>query len=177
MAGSLEDADTNLANEVGIHGYHTLAFWSGRYSWMPDHRKDPNHTISPLLKPHETEIYHIKPVTPGSTQYIGSDLHFSCGKEVRSFRIAPDENKLYIRLVTTYHRTGSVFVFIPRTDLDQIQIWVTGQKLQRRCSAVGNVPKASNNGIHHLLAGQVVQIPIEIFSDKRENDGEIEIMY
>ncbi|GAX29450.1 hypothetical protein FisN_16Hh109 [Fistulifera solaris] len=183
LGGTLEDNEeastdsfsSTKASEPGRHGYHTLAFWSCKYNWIPDHRKNPEQTISRRLNAHETEIYHIKPVTPENPQYIGGNLHFSCGKEVRSFYVNFNNNRARICLETNYYRNGSILMYIPRTTLDKLQITVTG-KPESQWSAVGNIPRISDNGSHQL-AGRVVQIPIEIFADKRPHDGEIEIEY
>lgn len=178
--GSLEEseeasADSFSSYEPGRHGYHTLAFWSCKYNWIPDLRKDSEQTISRRLNAHATEIFHIKPVTPERPQYIGSNLHFSCGKEVRSFQVNFNNNKAKVCLETTYCRNGSILLYIPRTTLDKLQVTVTG-RAESQWSAVGNIPRISDNGSHQL-AGRVVQIPVEIFADKRPRDGEIEVEY
>jgi len=159
-------------NVVGIHGYHTFGFWSSKYSWLPDHRQGVEQTISRKLNPHETEIYHVKPVTPDAPQYIGSDLHFSCGKEVRSFLVT--KHSITITLDTSYHRVGRVFVFLPRMTIEHVRVTVGGSV--GRCTAVGNTPKVSDNGSPRL-AGRIVQIPVVIHSDGRPQDGEIVIEY
>ena len=179
--GSLEDSEEastdsfSSISEPGRHGYHTLAFWSCKYSWLPDHRKNTEQTISRRLNAHETEIYHIKAVTPERPQYIGGNLHFSCGKEVRSFYVNFNNNRAKVCLETNYYRNGSVLLYIPRTTLEKLQVTVAG-KPEGQWSAVGNIPRISDNGSHQL-AGRVIQIPVEIFADKRPQDGEIEIDY
>ena len=120
--------------------------------------------------PHETEIYHIKEVTPDQPQYIGSNLHFSCGKEVRSFQISASQVNIY--LDTTYYRVGQVFVFIPRTSTSHLRVSVNGEP--SRCDAVGNTPKVSDNGSPRLV-GRVVAIPVTVYADGRDNDGAIQI--
>jgi len=56
-------------------GYHVFGFWSSKYSWLAnpkeDENDDPDHTVCKLLRPHETEVFHIKRVTPDTPQYIG----------------------------------------------------------------------------------------------------------
>lgn len=64
------------------HGYHVFGFWSSRYSWLAScggEYDDDNatvddfdHSVSKLLRPHETEVFHIKKVTPDTAQYIGT---------------------------------------------------------------------------------------------------------
>ena len=67
------------------HGYHVLAFWSSRYSWLPPQKLSSEQPQSKRLDSHETEIFHIKRVSPEYPQYVGSDLHFSCCKEIFRF--------------------------------------------------------------------------------------------
>jgi hypothetical protein len=162
------------SNDVGLHGYHALAFWSSNYSWLPQHceQHGSEETISRKLSAHETEIYHIKPVIPDEPQYIGSDLHFSCGKEVRVFRAF--KNMVIITLDTTYHRVGQVFVYIPRTRTDNLRVTVCGEP--GRCDAIGNTPRVGSNG-SPLLAGRVIRVRVIVHADERPLDGEIKIEY
>jgi hypothetical protein len=44
-----------------------------------------NNPLIKKIKPHATEIFHIMPAEPSRAQYIGSDLHFSCGFKANSF--------------------------------------------------------------------------------------------
>lgn len=133
--------------EVGFHGYHVLAFWSSKYSWLPQDCQKVGciQTISRKLNAHETEIFHVKAVTPETPQYIGSDLHFSCGKEVRSFRVLSN-NIVLISLDTTYHRMGHIFVYIPQVRTDGVKATVGG--VPGRCDAVGNTPALMTMGVH-----------------------------
>jgi hypothetical protein len=61
--------------KASCHGYHVFAFWSSKYSWIAhskeDGNDDPEHTVCKRLRPHETELFHIKKVTPDLPQYIG----------------------------------------------------------------------------------------------------------
>jgi hypothetical protein len=76
---------TDSGLDDDIHGYHVFGFWSSRYSWLAscgddeygdeDEEKrvdDFEHSVSKLLRPHETEVFHIKKVTPDTAQYIGT---------------------------------------------------------------------------------------------------------
>jgi hypothetical protein len=165
----------------GEHGYHVFAFWSSRYSWLgPIARHEGSsgagaghdYTVSKLLGAHATEIFHIKPVTPDAPQYIGSDLHFSCGRELRSFRASRD--CLEIRLVSEYKRAGRVFVFIPRSTLESVR--VTARGAPGRWTAVGNTPKVSDNGSPRLI-GRIISIPIMIRADGFSDDGHIHVSF
>lgn len=175
--GIFDSEDSLFGSSLTKHpdGYHTFAFWSSRYAWLPDRFRNPDgsiETISKKLLAHETEIYHIKPVTPDQPQYIGSNLHFSCGKEVRLFRAY--SNKVNIFLETTYHRVGDVFVFIPRTTTSNLRVTVGGQPA--RATAVGNVPHVNDSGTSQLI-GRVVCIHVVIHADGRDDDGAIKIEY
>lgn len=60
---------------VAPNGYHVFAFWSSKYSWLSHHKEDekddPDHVVCKTLRPHETELFHIKRVTADMPQYIG----------------------------------------------------------------------------------------------------------
>jgi hypothetical protein len=158
----------------GQHGYHVFAFWSSKYTWIPDHRRaqehGPDSTISKKLAAHETEIFHSKPVTPHTPQYIGSDLHFSCGQEVRLFRIS--KNTIHISLKTAYNRVGHVFVFVPTQNSDRIRATVNGAK--GRWNTVGNTPKVNENGSPRLL-GRIIRIMVVVHADGSPHDGQIQL--
>lgn len=164
-----------LSRDYGEYGYHVFAFWSAKYSWLPTIKHEgehgPEQTISKRLPPHATEIFHIRPVKPGEPQYVGSDLHFSCGREVRSF--AATEKSLCLGLNTDYHRTGRIFVFIPKASTESIRVSVRGR--EARWVLVGNTPKVNGNGSTPRLLGRVIAIPVTIMSDGNELDGEIRI--
>lgn len=80
--GSANDTDTlpdeDAEDSEGSHGYHIFAFWSSKYSWLADHKEDenddPDHTVCKKLRAHETELIHIKQVTPNLPQFIGMSL-------------------------------------------------------------------------------------------------------
>jgi len=164
--------------EYGKHGYHVFAFWSSRYSWIPrvEREDEPlphgghHHAISTKLGPHATEIFHIKPVIPDEPQYIGSDMHFSCGQELILFR--PDYNTLDLWLNTTYHRSGNIFVFVPRVSPSNIRVTVHGKT--GRWTTVGNTPSINENGSPRL-AGRVITIPVTVQADGSEDDGYVKI--
>jgi hypothetical protein len=96
----------------GQNGYHMLAFWGSKYVWVPSlHGEVSRQTLSKRLGPHETEIFHIKSVNPGSAQYIGSSLHYSCGYEVKSFSCSSSSATVQIRKEAL--RSGFIYVFVP----------------------------------------------------------------
>ena len=169
--------DEEKTRDYVEHGYHVLAFWSSRYSWLPPFARDadpgPEHTIGKRLGPHATEIFHIRPVTPDAPQYLGSDLHFSCGFELRCIRAGRD--RLSLRLRSEYRRAGRIFVFVPRTTLDNLRVTVNGTP-GRPPAVVGNTPVVGENGSPRLL-GRVIAIPVVVCADGSERDGHIEIEF
>jgi len=156
-------------------GYHVFAFWSGRYKWISIKGKDDDdsspYPISQRLHTHETEIFHIKKVTPGKPQYVGSDLHFSCGHEVLSFDTT-EKNKVKINLKTELSRVGHVFLFIPTVDTSHVNVSVAGKP--SRWSVIGNVP--DDVGPSHCC-GRIIRLMVVIHSDKSEKDGEVVVDY
>ena len=137
------------------YGYHVFGFWSSQYKWQSKvcHDDDPNpETITRKFRAHESEIYHIKRVTGNSPQYIGSDLHFTCGYEVRSFRSASNHGntRLSIVLRSNCERKGSIFVYIPRVNVSEVV------KVANGFSVTGTVPR---NG---TAIGRILRIPVEI---------------
>ncbi|KAK1743772.1 alpha-galactosidase [Skeletonema marinoi] len=85
--------------EKSENGYHVFSFWSSEYVWIPHETLVDN---SPLVK---------KLDDPTSCQYIGSDLHFSCGFEVSSF--VAGEKRVLIELKNNYAKKGSVYLYLP----------------------------------------------------------------
>jgi alpha-galactosidase len=174
--GTSEDSEETHLSE---HGYHVFAFWSSKYSWLPQMKvmndgelHSSDQTISKYLNAHATEIFHIKPVTPDWPQYIGSDFHFTCGQELLSFR--PSSNSLRLNLSTELQRSGRIFIFIPRVNIDKnVRVTVAGEP--GRWNTVGNTPRASVNGHPHSLLGRIISIMVTIRADKSPKDGQIEI--
>jgi len=78
---SSTDGQQDSAETSSSSGYHVFGFWSSKYSWLAEHnddeRSDPDQTVCKNLRPHETEVFHIKRVTPNSPQYIGKSLLLS----------------------------------------------------------------------------------------------------
>lgn len=76
--GDDRSTDSGLDDDEDFHGYHVFAFWSSKYSWIAntnadeDGEDDFEHSVGKLLRPHETEVFHIKKVTPDAAQYIGT---------------------------------------------------------------------------------------------------------
>jgi alpha-galactosidase len=118
-----------LGNDYGIKdcsgGYHVFTFWSSKYVWIPALSSHPSvqrrkrtggsrHKLSKRLGPHQSEIFHLKPVAPnGQPQYIGSDYHFTCGMEVKEW--TSDDHQLVIAFHPQFvqQKAGKVFLSIP----------------------------------------------------------------
>ena len=129
--------------------------------------------ISQRLQSHETEIFHIRKVTPRTPQYVGSDLHFSCGHEVLSFDTS-EKNRVKISLKTELSRVGHVFVFVPTVDTSHVQVTVAGES--SRWSVVGSVPDRESSVSSHCC-GRIIRAMVVIRSNKTENDGQVVIDY
>jgi Melibiase len=75
--GSSRDSEgfLGLEEEDDSYGYHVFSFWASKYSWLASHKEDanddPDHTVCRTLRPHQTELFHIKKVAPDKPQYIG----------------------------------------------------------------------------------------------------------
>lgn len=156
-------------------GYHVFSFWCGRYSWLSAKAKRGDasrpHPITRRLLAHETEIFHIRKVTPGRPQYVGSDLHFSCGHEVLSFDDS-EKNRVKIALKTELSRVGHLFLFIPVVDTSHVQVFVAGSP--SRWSVIGNVP--DEDGSPHCC-GRIVRVMVVVHSDRSDGDGEVIVNY
>mmetsp|Transcript_22526 Transcript_22526/g.62579 ORF Transcript_22526/g.62579 Transcript_22526/m.62579 type:complete len:1110 (-) Transcript_22526:33-3362(-) len=171
-------ADTFLDDEDGSknanqHGYHVLGFWSSRYSWLPPQSESgEQETIKSRLEAHETEIFHVKRVEPELPQYIGSDLHFSCCKEVLSF--VATTSSIQIELKSDYDRVGSILVFLPVINTQNVKVAVNGTPGQ--WVTVGNTPKVAENGSPRLV-GRVIRIMVVVHAEGEVQDGQISIEF
>lgn len=168
---SLSSSDVN-GDKVG--GYHVFSFWSGRYCWIPTKTTEDDSTnrdlISRRMAPHSTEIFHIRPVTRGIPQYVGSDLHFSCGYEVLSFEQGANPNKVRIQLKTDLNRIGHVYLFVPTVDTSHLRVTVAGEP--GRWSVFGNTPK---EGGPTNCCGRIIRIKVIIHANGSKGDGEISV--
>ena len=181
--------------ELSDCGFHVFSFWSTEYTWIP-HQVSQLHILNltrrfisfflllfqtlldndPLIKrlaPHETEIFHIKPANPSRPQYIGSDLHFSCGFEVLSFQCGPKYVNLSLK--NNYKKSGSVFIFIPQSGSDDsIAAQVNGK------SGVVEIvarPAINNGKSESSYTGTVIKVKVQITGARTEPDGEIKISW
>mmetsp|Transcript_24647 Transcript_24647/g.57861 ORF Transcript_24647/g.57861 Transcript_24647/m.57861 type:complete len:1092 (+) Transcript_24647:138-3413(+) len=160
-------------------GYHVFSAWSGRYrhlSFKGSNRNDP-YPIKQRMIAHETEIFHIRKVTPSKPQYIGSDIHFSCGYEVLSFDTfsSPNGNNVAIRLKTELKRTGHVFLFVPIVDTSHVNVMQAGKSA--RWSVISNVPDEREEGVTSHCCGRIIRIMVIVNADGSEKDGELLVDY
>jgi hypothetical protein len=106
--------------------------------------------------------------------FKGSDLHFSCGAEVRLFKILA--NCVFIQLNSNYRRSGYIFVFIPRVNVENV-VQVTVSNVRALWSVVGNTPQRIPQSDSPRIVGRVIRIAVMITSDGRPHDGEVKIKY
>ncbi|KAL9190710.1 hypothetical protein ACHAXT_000416 [Thalassiosira profunda] len=154
--------------EMGDHGFHVFSFWASEYVWIPHQTLVDNSPLIKKLSPHETEIFHIKPANPTRPQYIGSDLHFSCGFEVVSFDWSA--RHVEVRLKNDYKKKGSIYVYIPKSEgLHKAAVTVNGDPGELEVVAKPSIGKAGE--------GRVLRVPIEIKGTKGDGDGMVSISW
>lgn len=149
------------------HGFHVFSFWSSEYVWISHQILASNNPLIKKLKPHESEILHIKPADPSRPQYIGSDLHFSCGFEVLSFRWS--DRQVIIQLKNEYKRKGSIFIYLPGEKvLENSTATVNGKSVAKEIVArpsIGSSP------------GSVLRVDVQIEGSRGESDGLVSITW
>ncbi len=120
-----------------------------------------------MLRPHETEIFHIKPADPQRPQYIGSDLHFSCGFEVDTFDWSSHHVK--VSLKNDFHKEGSVFLYIPESEkLNNAIVKVNGNPGVFEISARPSMGE---------IGGRVIRVYVEIEGSNDIVDGIVSIRW
>ena len=155
----------NSNNNFHTGGYHVFSFWNQSYVWIPQRSSGKHRSISTLLAPHESEVFHVKPVSSNCVQYIGSDFHFSCGFELDSFNI--NDKKIFLKLKLSLQRSGHVFLFIP---IDcNIEVLVCGERFA--VDIVSTIPLQGEGN----RRGKVVRIPAFVKLDGSDTDGTINI--
>jgi hypothetical protein len=167
------DQEATSGETLGMtaDGYHVFSFWSSKYSWIPHARagEEPP-TVSSRLGPHATELFHIKAVTRDMPQYVGSDLHFSCGHEVLLFRVL--QHKVMLVLKTNLNRVGHVFLFLPTVDTSHVNVKVGGEP--GRWTVVGNTPRREGSP---NCCGRIIRIMVVIHANGSAKDGEVELEF
>ncbi len=124
-----------------------------------------NNPLVKKLKPHATEIFHIKPADPTRPQYIGSDLHFSCGFEVDAFDRSDRHVKVYLK--NDYKRQGSIFLYLPESDgLNRAAVMVNGKP--------GIVEIVARPSMGENCVGRVLRVYVETGPNE---DGLVSILW
>uniref|UniRef100_A0A7S0CG02 Uncharacterized protein n=1 Tax=Proboscia inermis TaxID=420281 RepID=A0A7S0CG02_9STRA len=114
--------------------------------------------LSKNLSPHETELFHIKPVSINCPQYVGSSLHFTCGMEVESFEWTMGDCNddvlghvgcsVLIQLKTNYSRSGDIYVYLPRYTRRHLQknnsLGITVNGKHGEASFIAHIPFKTN---------------------------------
>ena len=174
-----ESVDVEIVGSERTGGYHVFSTWSGRYKYLSlkGNDGDDAYPITQRLLAHETEIFHIRKVTPSKPQYIGSDIHFSCGFEVLSFDVSPsyDKNSVKILLKSEQKRVGHVYLFVPVVDMSHVEVTMAGKST--RWSVVCNVPDDREEGVVSHCCGRIIRISVMVNADRTEKDGEIVVNY
>ena len=164
LSSFFEESNENLINNHQ-NGYHAFSFWNQSYVWIPRQQSFKSRSVSKLLGPHESEIFHIKHVQD-KVQYIGSDFHFSCGFEVEALNV--NVMTVSIRLKLLLQRFGYLFVFIPY----DCEIDVTMNGIKYAASEIMKVPMTSDVDTK-LKFGKVFKIPAEVKLDGSVDDGHV----
>lgn len=152
------------------NGYHILSFWSSKYLWVSNDQIRRGRTLSKKLGPHESEIFHVKKVTLDLPQYIGSDLHFTCGYEVSSF--AFENNKVVVQLNNEFRRAGYIYMYVP-TSHSSVQ-FVKVNDDNGRVDCITRVPYINSDD--RAFAGLVLRIWVVIHATGTATDGRVEIL-
>lgn len=77
------------------------------------------------------------------------------------------KNSVLIQLNTNYRRSGFIYVFVPRVNVETV-VQVTVTNVRALWSVVGNTPSKA-------IVGRVIRIAISIHSDGRPHDGEVKV--
>jgi len=163
--------DNMLKNENNSDlGYHIFAFWSSKYIWVSNENLNSQQSISKRLGPHESEIFHVKPVCDHTPQYIGSNLHFSCGFEVHAFHGTHDS--VEVQLKTENKRNGSIYLFLPAEPVVP-KVRINGKSDEAKI--IGKTPRTFNGKI--IYHGTVIKVDVEIKADKSSEDGLVKVWF
>lgn len=163
--GAPKDSILSNPGEKSDSGYHLFSFWASEYVWISHQALVDNSPLVKKLESHQTEIFHIKPADPTSCQYIGSDLHFSCGFEVASFDAK--EKSVLVHFKNSYTKKGYVYLYLPDgRNFDGATVIVNGAPGQMDIIARPTL------GEHK---GMVVRVPVVIKGTGEEHDGVVSI--
>lgn len=150
-------------------GYHVFAFWSAKYIWISANRiENGAQTISKKLGPHESEIFHMKPVSHSHLQFVGSELHFTCGYEVEYF--SSSEKMITMQFKNETKRSGFAYFYIPRCTED-INVKMGGMTV--KAEVVTKLPKIQRNT--ETYGGQIIRVWVSIHGSNSKHDGEVSL--
>ena len=75
------------------HAVHVFEFWSSRYALRTVSARGcgDDDLLLASVAVHSAGLYAVRRLEPGAgvAQYVGSNLHFSCGLEVKAFSVGP----------------------------------------------------------------------------------------
>lgn len=173
-----EVGTTRLGAGAAGAGFHVVSFWSSEYVWSANtrlRRNDGCSAVRRTFRPHQSEIFHVKAVTPQIPQYVGGDIHFTCGYEVAEFR-TDVRGEVFLRMKTYAAREGFVFLYLPTGDDGKvgngIRVMTNGRTT--KTAVVGRVPLSSSTS---LYAGVVVRVLVEIRADGTKGDGTVTVIF
>ena len=100
------------------HGHHCFYVWAGKYKYI--NTCGGALDLGVQLDSHGSEIVVMKPVIPGTGQYIGSTLHFTCGLEVQGCKVGGGKEGGGIEVTLgkkdqTIKEPGIAFFLVPIT--------------------------------------------------------------
>eukprot|EP00959_Pyramimonas_sp_CCMP1952_P454420 9469885-Pyramimonas_sp.AAC.2 len=105
-----------LSTPSGTTMLHVFDFWAGEYSQAELHESSVTMLDPPSeLGPHSALLYAVRPLVPGKAAYVGSDLHFSCGKELVSWK-GQKAGEITLELnIEERSSSGHVWLHLPNT--------------------------------------------------------------
>ena len=165
MAAALPPKHAIKTNDL-VFGYHVFSFWTSKYAWVSADQSGKN--ISKKLGQHESEIFHVKAVSLNQAQYIGSELHFTCGYEVSSFNATGTSIDLQLRKDSK--RSGFVYFYLP-CYADTMNVTMSGMTV--RAEVVFRTPKIGIN--NSFYGGQVVRVWVVVNSNGSKDDGRVTV--
>ncbi len=167
-------SDKPWSDNSVINGYHVFAFWSSTYLWLPNSSKNQPNMLSKRLFAHESEIFHVKAVKPNEPQYIGSDIHFSCGYEIKQFTLAP--HTMVIKFKNYYKRSGFIYIYVPfHGNKREVQILFDNE--EQVPSIMCSIPFLNDDGSSLHNAGRVMKIWVEIPGNCDEDKAILTVTY
>ena len=176
---TLSDSSRNNDDKSAINGYHVFAFWSSTYLWLPNssssssNKNQPN-MLSKRLYAHESEIFHVKAVKTNEAQYIGSDMHFSCGYEIEQFTVAP--HTMQIKFKNYYKRSGFIYIYIPYHGSER-EVRVLFDNQEQVTNVLCSIPFLNDDGSSLQNAGRVMKVWVDILGNCDKDKAILTVTY